>query len=135
MPKSVKLIKSGDNQQLQIENIESQNPREGQVLVKNMVAGINENDVFVNVQSDKQFIVPVYSASGDILEVGSNVTGFKTGDSVVYFSKNMGCYKENTIVSAEDLIAIPEEIYKKNSCCSVFFWYDGAFSFKEGLYS
>ncbi|MFK7761174.1 MAG: zinc-binding dehydrogenase [Candidatus Midichloriaceae bacterium] len=120
MPKSVKLIKSGDNQQLQIENIESQNPGEGQVLVKNMVAGINENDVFANVPSDKQFIVPGYSASGDILEVGSNVTGFKPGDSVVYFSKNMGCYQENTIVSAEDLIAIPEEIYKKTAAAAYF---------------
>ena len=120
MPKSVKLIKSGDNQQLQIENIESQNPGEGQALVKNMVAGINENDVFANVPSDKQFIVPGYSASGDILEVGSNVTGFKPGDSVVYFSKNMGCYQENTIVSAEDLIAIPEEIYKKTAAAAYF---------------
>ena len=120
MPKSVKLIKSGDNQQLQIENIESQNPGEGQALVKNMVAGINENDVFANVPSDKQFIVPGYSASGDILEVGSNVTGFKPGDSVVYFSKNMGCYQENAIVSAEDLIAIPEDIYKKTAAAAYF---------------
>ena len=84
MPKSVKLIKSGDSQQLKIENVENQNPGSGQVLVKNIVAGMNEDDAFVNVPSDKQFIVPGYSASADTLEVGANITGFRPGDSVVY---------------------------------------------------
>jgi NADPH2:quinone reductase len=120
MPKSVKLIKSGDNQQLQIDNVENQNPGVGQVLVKNIVAGVNEDDAFVNVPSDKQFIIPGYSASADILEVGANVTGFRPGDAVIYFSKNMGCYQENAIVSAEDLIAIPEEIYQKTAAAAYF---------------
>ncbi len=120
MPKSAKLIKSGDSQQLQIENIENQNPGVGQVLVKNMVAGINEDDVFVSVPNDKQFIVPGYSASADILEIGGNVTGFKPGDSIVYFSKNMGCYQENAIVNAEDIIALPEEIYQRTAGAGYF---------------
>ncbi|MBY0580596.1 MAG: zinc-binding dehydrogenase [Rickettsiales bacterium] len=120
MPKSVKLVKSGDNQQLQIENIDSQNPGEGQILVKNIVAGINEDDIFVNVPEDKRFIVPGYSASGDVLQVGANVTGFRPGDSVVYFTKNMGSYQENAIVNAENFVAVPEEIYQKTAGATYF---------------
>ena len=120
MPKSVKLVKSGDIQQLQIESIDDQIPGEGQILVKNIVAGINEDDISINVPGDKRFIIPGYSASGDILQVGANVTGFRPGDSVAYFTRNMGCYQENSIVNAEDLIAVPEEIYQKTAGATYF---------------
>ncbi|WP_236870633.1 alcohol dehydrogenase catalytic domain-containing protein, partial [Candidatus Bandiella numerosa] len=95
-------------------------PGEGQILVKNIVAGINEDDVSINVPGDKRFIIPGYSASGDILQVGANVTGFRSGDSVAYFTRNMGCYQENSIVNAEDLIAVPEEIYQKTAGATYF---------------
>ena len=115
MSRIVKLTKSGDSQEIQIENLDKQSPQEKQVLVKNITAGINEDEVFLNIPNDKPYIIPGYSASGEISEVGANVTGFKPGDSIVYMTKNMGSFQENSIVNADDLVSLPEEIYGKTA--------------------
>ena len=52
MSKAIKLIRSGDNQEYQIENLEKQSLKEGQVLVKNIASGINEDDPFINIPAD-----------------------------------------------------------------------------------
>ena len=113
MSKAIKLIKSGDNQEYQVENLERQMPQEGQVLIKNIALGINEDDVFINIPNNKPYVIPGYSASGEIIEIGANVTGVKSGDSVVYMTKNMGSFQENTVVNYADLISVPEEIYDR----------------------
>ena len=64
MSKAIKLIRSGDNQEYQIENLEKQSLKEVQVLVKNIASGINQDDVFINIPADKPYVIPGYSASG-----------------------------------------------------------------------
>ena len=60
--------------------------------MKNVAAGINKDDVYCNLNSSMPTMIPGYNASGNVVEVGANVNGFESGDSVVYLSKNMGCY-------------------------------------------
>ena len=120
MSKAIKLIRSGDNQEYQIENLEKQSLKEGQVLVKNIASGINEDDLFINIPADKQYVIPGYSASGEIIEIGANITGFKPGDSVVYMTKNSGSFQENTVVDYTDLVSVPEEIYDKIAGASYY---------------
>ncbi len=120
MSKAIKLIRLGDNQEYQIENLEKQSHKEGQVLVKNIASGINQDDVFINIPADKPYVIPGYSASGEIIEIGANITGFKPGDSVVYMTKNSGSFQENTVVDYTDLISVPEEIYDKIAGASYY---------------
>ena len=105
MGKAVTLQQVGNEQVFKIENAEVNKPKQGEVLVKNTVIGINEDDFYSDTNSST--IIPGCSGSGQILEVGAGVSGFAAGDRVVYLSK--GCYQESCIVNQNDLIVIPEE--------------------------
>ena len=116
MGKAIVLNQIGGEPTLQIQNIDLKGPKDGQVLVKNVAIGINEDDIHINTQG----AIPGYSASGDIVEIGDNVSGFAIGDSVAYMSKNIGCYQEYCVVNANDLVALPDSMYHKTAAAAYF---------------
>lgn len=123
MGKAALLRQVGEQNELKIQDIETKKRKEGQILVKNIAIGVNEDDVFANMKFTENAgaaIIPGYSASGDIVEIGANVSGFTAGDSVVYLSKNMGCYQEYCVVNESDVISLPESTYPKTAAAVYF---------------
>ena len=120
MGKAITLQQVGNEQVLKIENVEVGKPKQGEVLVKNIAIGINKDDIYTKLSTDSSPVIPGYSASGEIVEIGANVSGFSPGNLVVYLARNMGCYQELCIVNQNDLIAIPEEINHKTIAAAYF---------------
>ena len=118
MGKAITLKQIGGEQVLEAKNAEINKPEEGEVLVKNITVGISEDDVCLNVNAP--YIIPGYSASGDIIKVGANVSGFSVGNSVVYMSRDMKCYQESCLVNTNNLIALPEKINHKTAAAAYF---------------
>lgn len=86
------------------------NPKDDEVLVKNHYSGINATDI--NISAGRYFtdgVVPYnigFEGLGTIQSIGSKVTGFTAGQSVLYLG-NSG-FSEYIYAKAEQLIPVPE---------------------------
>jgi NADPH2:quinone reductase len=117
MKKSIVFNKIPEGIALKMRDSDAKKPAANQVVVKNVAVGINEDDALLDMMiDDTSFsVIPGYNASGHIVEVGADVKNFSPNNSVVYFSKNMGCYQESCVVNERDLIALPKEIRHKDA--------------------
>lgn len=110
--KAVSFSKTGGPDVLEYsESVPLPKLEDGQVLVKNNVAGINYIDTyFRSGLYPAQFpMIPGQEAAGTIAKIeGSNPLGFKEGDRVVWIK--VGGYAEYTAVPADRVIKIPQGV-------------------------
>ncbi|MGS1017552.1 quinone oxidoreductase family protein [Allosphingosinicella humi] len=98
---------------LRWEEIDLDPPGAGEVLLRNVVIGVNMKEI-----GERQGeypcpplpTVPGIEAAAVVLEVGPGVTDFKPGDRVCYATVPTGSYCQQRVLPAERLIALPDDI-------------------------
>lgn len=76
----------GPKQKLKIEEIDLENPKRGEVLVKIVATGVCHTDAFTLSGEDPEGLFPVilgHEGGGIVVEVGEGVTTLKAGDHVI----------------------------------------------------
>lgn len=94
-------------------------PKEGEVLVKNDVIGINFIDIYFRTglyPSTKPEILGK-EAAGHIVALGPNVNGFAEQDRVVWMASSS--YAAYSAVPAAKTIKIPEKISSPDACAAI----------------
>ena len=83
--RQIQIQKPGGLENLKLENVDSPNLANDEVLMKIHASSLNYHDLMVALglipTDDKR--VPLSDGAGEILEVGSDVTGWKIGDKVM----------------------------------------------------
>ncbi|WP_414901619.1 quinone oxidoreductase family protein [Sphingomonas flavalba] len=103
----------GDPDVLRWEEVEVAPPGPGEVLLRNVVIGVNMKEI-----GERQGAypcpplptVPGIEAAAVVVETGAGVSEFKPGDRVCYATVPTGSYCEQRVLPAERLIALPDDI-------------------------
>jgi NADPH:quinone reductase-like Zn-dependent oxidoreductase len=91
-------------------------PKENQVLVKVIAAGVNPIDAAIpSGKYSKMFgitlpVVPGYDIAGTVAKVGAKVTRFKVGDAMYAYPMWGGGYAEFTVVDEAETAMKPKSI-------------------------
>lgn len=103
----------GGPEVLQIATVEARPLQAGQVRVQHRCIGVNFHDIYVRSGLYKTLALPGtpgIEAVGVIAELGEGVTRFKRGDRVCYISAAYGIYAAERVISADELIAVPDDL-------------------------
>ncbi len=99
---------------MKLEEIETPEPNENQVLVRIKAAGVNPVDTYIRsgVYAQKPSLpyTPGKDGAGIVEKTGANVSKFKTGDRVLTADAGSGTYAEFAVFDERQLIKLPENI-------------------------
>lgn len=108
---AVRAREKGGPEVLEVVEVETPAPGEGQVLVRHEAIGLNFIDTY-----HRSGLYPVnfpqvlgQEAAGIVEAVGEGVTRFKPGDRVAY-SGTIGAYAEANVVAAQRAVRVPDAI-------------------------
>ena len=110
--KSIQIDKFGGPEVLVIKDIKLEDPKSGEVLIKNEAIGLNYIDTY-----HRSGLYPVELPSGIGIEgagiiekIGPDVKDFNIGDKVAYASMPIGSYATHRIFPTKKLVKVPNEI-------------------------
>ncbi len=114
--KAVSISKNGGPEVLELNDIKLEEPKSGEVLIKNKAIGLNYIDTY-----HRSGLYPVelpsnigIEGAGIIEKIGPNEKDFKVGDKVAYASMPIGSYATHRIFPTKKLIKVPDEIELEN---------------------
>ncbi|MEW5686741.1 MAG: quinone oxidoreductase [Pseudomonadota bacterium] len=109
--RAVRFEKTGGPDVLELVEIDTPEPRPGQVLVRHEAIGINFIDTYhrTGLYPVKLPCTPGGEAAGVVDAVGEGVTQVKVGDRVAY-SGGFGAYAEANVVAADRVVKVPDGI-------------------------
>ena len=114
--KAVTISKNGGPEVLEIKEIKLEDPKSGEVLIKNEAIGLNYIDTY-----HRSGLYPVelpsnigIEGAGVIEKTGSDVKDFNVGDRVAYASMPIGSYSTHRIFPTKKLVKVPNEIELEN---------------------
>ena len=114
--KAVIISKTGGPEVLELKDIQLEDPKSGEVLIKNEAIGLNYIDTY-----HRSGLYPVelpsnigIEGAGIIEKVGPDVNDFKVGDRVAYASMPIGSYSTHRIFPTKKLVKVPEGIELEN---------------------
>tara|TARA_B100001121_G_scaffold255421_1_gene232934 strand:+ start:3273 stop:4244 length:972 start_codon:yes stop_codon:yes gene_type:complete len=114
--KSVIISKNGGPEVLELKDINLDNPKSGEVLIKNKAIGLNYIDTY-----HRSGLYPVelpsnigIEGAGVIEKIGPDVKEFKIGDRVAYASMPLGSYSTHRVFPTTKLVKVPDEIDLEN---------------------
>jgi len=114
--KAVIISKTGGPEVLELKDIQLEDPKSGEVLIKNEAIGLNYIDTY-----HRSGLYPVelpsnigIEGAGVIEKVGPDVNDFKVGDRVAYASVPIGSYSTHRIFPTKKLVKVPEGIELEN---------------------
>ncbi|MFE5285800.1 quinone oxidoreductase family protein [Nocardia sp. NPDC056611] len=112
MAQAVRFYETGGPEVLRWEEVAVGAPGPGEVRIRHEAVGLNFADTYF-----RSGLYPAalpagmgVEAAGVIEAVGPGVDGFRPGDRVTYTGSPLGAYSTERVMSAEHLIAIPDEI-------------------------
>lgn len=118
--KAAQFSQYGGPEVIQVVEVDTPTPKENQVLVEVHASSINPFDTTVRAGYMKEMIpleLPVTlggDIAGEIVELGSDVSGFAVGDKVYgqanVVAGNSGAFAELTATKAESVAKIPSNI-------------------------
>ncbi|KAG0271074.1 hypothetical protein BGZ96_005983, partial [Linnemannia gamsii] len=106
----IRVAEHGDVSVLQPATVPRPSPTPTQVLVKVAFAGVNYVDVAERVgkfPTPAPFI-PGREGSGEIIEVGAEIRGFKVGDRVAFLGQSI--YSDYAAVDTTHLAKLPDNM-------------------------
>ena len=110
--KAVTISKNGGPEVLEIKDIKLEDPKSGEVLIKNEAIGLNYIDTY-----HRSGLYPVelpsnigIEGAGVIEKIGPDIKDFKVGDRVAYASMPIGSYSTHRIFPTKKLVKVPNEI-------------------------
>ena len=98
---------------LEIEMVDLEGPKAGEVLVEIKATGVCHTDEFTRSGADPEGLFPAilgHEGAGVVEAVGAGVTHVKAGDRVAYSGGAPGAYAEVRVMPAERLVSLPESI-------------------------
>jgi len=114
--KAVIINKTGGPEVLEFKDIQLEDPKSGEVLIRNEAIGLNYIDTY-----HRSGLYPVelpsnigIEGAGVIEKVGPDVNDFKVGDKVAYASMPIGSYSTHRIFPTKKLVKVPEGIELEN---------------------
>ncbi|KAF5646835.1 NADPH2:quinone reductase [Fusarium sp. NRRL 52700] len=110
--KAVQINKNGGTEVLEFNDVAVPKAGEGQILVKNQIAGLNYIDTYFRSGLYKAPQFPLTlgrEAAGTVVDAHSSVKGFENGTRVVFMG-TVGAYAEYSVVNASDAVKIPDEV-------------------------
>ena len=109
--KAVVISKMGGPEELVLSNVPEPAPGPDDLLVEVDAAGVNYIDIYHRSGSYDMALpfVPGLEGAGTVVEVGSNVDGFVSGDRVGW-TDVMGSYAERIVVPSSRAVPVPEGI-------------------------
>lgn len=124
MPKTVRFHEFGSADVLRVEDLPAPEPKEGEVLLKIEVIGLNRAEVLYRegkyLEQPRGFPAGLgYEAAGVIERLGPGVTGFRVGERVstlpTFSQRDYGVYAEKAVVPAASLTRYPEKLGPQGS--------------------
>mgnify|MGYP001579116234 CR=1 FL=1 len=110
--KAVIINKTGGPEVLKFKDIQLEDPKSGEVLIKNEAIGLNYIDTY-----HRSGLYPLElptgigaEGAGIIKEVGSNVKDFDVGDKVSYSGAPLGAYSSHRNYPTKNLVKVPKNI-------------------------
>lgn len=119
--KAIQVQQVGGPDALQFVDIATPEPKANEALVKIVAAGVNFIDVYFREGRYKAATMPFtpgQEAAGDVVSVGSGVSGLKPGDRVAY-AMVQGSYAEYSAVPADKLVKIPEGVAYQHAAAAM----------------
>ena len=115
MPNRVVISKIGDPSVLKYESYKlNENIDNNHVRIKNCSIGVNFIDTYhrsgIYPLPTETPVCPGLEASGEIIEIGKNISNFNIGDRVCYASTPLGAYSEIRDLPSEKIIKLPKFI-------------------------
>jgi NADPH2:quinone reductase len=109
--RAVRFEKTGGPEVLELVEIDTPEPKAGQVRVRHEAIGINFIDTYhrTGLYPVKLPCTPGGEAAGVVDAVGDGVTQVKVGDRVAY-SGGFGAYAEANVVAADRVVNVPDGI-------------------------
>jgi NADPH2:quinone reductase len=106
------LTRTGGPDVLEAELIDVPAPRDGEVLIRHEVVGLNFIDTY---HRSGLYPLPLPSgigteAAGVVEAVGAGVEGFREGNRVAYFSGPLGAYSSHRTIDADRVVKLPDDI-------------------------
>ncbi|MTC74910.1 NADPH:quinone reductase [Providencia sp. wls1919] len=123
MAKRIEFSQHGGPEVLNFVDYSPNAPAENEIQIENRAIGINFIDTYV-----RSGLYPVASlpcglgteAAGVVVKTGSQVTGFKPGDRVVYAQGPLGAYSEVHNVPVNAVAHLPDGItFEQAAACSL----------------
>ena len=118
MIRSVRIHEFGGPEVLRIEEVEVEEPGEGEVRIRIRAIGINRTEITLRSgRSPAKPPLPTkigFEAAGEVEAIGAGVKGFAVGDRVAlvpaYGASRYGLYGESSLAPARSLIRIPDGV-------------------------
>ncbi|KAF5016978.1 hypothetical protein F66182_11171 [Fusarium sp. NRRL 66182] len=110
--RAVQINKNGGTEVLEFNDVPVPKAAEGQILVRNQIAGVNYIDTYFRSGLYKAPQFPLTlgrEAAGTVVDAHSFVSGISNGARVVFMG-TVGGYAEYSAVNASDAIVIPDEV-------------------------
>ncbi|UPK93901.1 hypothetical protein LCI18_004836 [Fusarium solani-melongenae] len=110
--KAVQINKNGGTEVLEYNDVPVPKVGEGQLLVRNSIAGLNYIDTYFRsglYQAPHFPLTLGREAAGTVVDSHSSVSNFPSGARVVFMG-TVGAYAEYSVVNAADAVIIPDEI-------------------------
>ena len=114
MTKAIRIHEHGGPEVLRYEDVQVGEPGAGQVLVRHTAIGLNFLDCYYRTglyaAPNGLPLTPGNEAAGIVEAVGEGVSHLKKGDRIAYGSTPIGAYCEVRIVSADQVVKVPDGI-------------------------
>jgi NADPH2:quinone reductase len=112
--KAVRVHEFGEPKVLQLEEVPTQQPGPGEVLVRIHAAGVNPVETYIRAGTYARLpelpYTPGNDGAGVVEQVGSNVTEFKPGDRVYTGGSMTGTYAEFALCKKEQVHPLPANV-------------------------
>lgn len=118
--RAIRFEQTGGPEVLQLVDVDTPEPKPGQVRVRHEAIGINFIDTYhrTGLYPVKLPCTPGGEAAGVVEAVGEGVTRLKVGDRVAY-SGGFGAYAEGNVVAADRAVKIPEGVDARVAAASL----------------
>jgi NADPH2:quinone reductase len=118
--RAIRLSRTGGPEVLELVEVETPQPRPGQILVRHQAVGINFIDTY---QRSGLYPIKLPSglgseAAGVVEAVGEGVTRFKVGDPVAY-AGTPGAYADANVVAADRAVKVPAGIDARTAAAAL----------------
>ena len=114
--KAVIIREYGGPEVLKLEDVARPEPKENEVLVRVIAAGVNPIDAIIREGTyAKEFgahlpLVPGYDIAGVVEKAGAKITKLKAGDAVYGYVRRGGGYAEYAVATEEEVSLKPKSI-------------------------
>lgn len=112
--KAIIVKNFGAPEVMNLEEIETPEPNENQILVRVKAAGVNPVDTYIRTgtyaQKPELPYTPGKDAAGIVEKIGANVKNFAVGERVLTADSVSGTYAEFCLCEEKHLIKLPENV-------------------------